>query len=63
MVKEGYGDDLKGLSEHFGDLPMEDIETALAFYRLFPEQIDAVHILDLGMMSASDSAIMALAID
>ncbi|MFC1539852.1 hypothetical protein ACFL41_00010 [Gemmatimonadota bacterium] len=41
MVKEGYGDDLQGLSEHFGDLPMEDIETALAFYRLFPEQIDA----------------------
>jgi len=41
MVKEGYGDDLQGLSEHFGDLPMEDIETVLAFYRLFPEQIDA----------------------
>ncbi len=41
MVKKGYGDDLKGLSEHFGDLPMENIDTAVAFYRLFPEQIDA----------------------
>jgi len=41
MVKEDYGDDLKGLSEHFGDLPIEDIEKALAFYELFAEQIDA----------------------
>lgn len=41
MVKEDYGDDLKGLSEHFGDLPIEDIERALAFYELFPDQVDA----------------------
>ncbi len=41
MVKEEYGDDLAALSEHFGDLPLEDIKKALAFYDLFPDQIDA----------------------
>ena len=40
MVKADYGEDLEGLSEHFGGLSMEDIESALAFYKLFPEQVN-----------------------
>lgn len=42
MVWRDYGDDLEGLRDHFAHLPAEHLEQALAYYRRFPDRIDAL---------------------
>jgi len=40
MVRRSYGDDLEGISEHYGGLPQEGMEQAMVYYKLFPDSID-----------------------
>jgi hypothetical protein len=40
MAWKEYGDDFDGLNRHFGGLPHEAMEQAIAYYRLFPDSID-----------------------
>lgn len=40
MIHRSYGDDLDGISEHYGGLSHEGMKQALAYYKLFPDSID-----------------------
>jgi len=40
MIHRSYGDDLDGISEHYGGLSHEGMKQGLAYYRLFPDSID-----------------------
>ena len=40
MTWKSYEGDLDGISEHYGGLPAESMEQAIAYYRLFPTEID-----------------------
>ncbi len=40
MIHRSYGDDFKGIGEHYGGLSEEGMRQAIAYYKLFPDSID-----------------------
>ncbi len=40
MIHRSHEGDLDGVSEHYGGLPIEGMEQALVYYKLFPDAID-----------------------